>query len=159
MIDRKLSFVLRNGELSIEKTEENSYKYVGGSPITINTNGNVSGNVGPYSFNGISWNSYDTDKEGNGLCTFILPPAIVTLKREPDGTAPWKAGRTYAVGDLLRPTVSTGTPSYAVWTNEPYDNKVTHAQYVYPAKIIAIEGSASSPTAITILLTYCFEEG
>ena len=156
-IDRNLSWVLRHGELATDTSD--SYPFVGGSPIKI-VSGTVSGNLGTSDmFNGIAWNSQADDEADQSLSTFILPPAIVTLKAETNGVKPWKTygGLTWAVGDLLRPIVSTGTTCVAVWTNEVYSSEVSKAVYVYPAKIIAMEGTSSVPTSMTILVTPCLK--
>jgi len=159
MLDRKLSFVLRNGELALQTTEVGTYEFVGGSPITINTNGKVSGNISAYEFNGVAWNSFTDDDAQENLATFILPPAIVTIKAETDGRKPWKTGVTFAVGDLVRPTTSTGTIAYAVWTNEVYANAVQYTQYTYPAKIIELVGAGANPTSLTLLVSPAYKAG
>jgi hypothetical protein len=165
VIDRTLSFILRHGELATDVASKASYSFLGGSPITI-YGGLVSGYLGASakaieaSFRGVAWHSLCEDDAKEDLSSFIISPAIVTIQAEDseyadNGEKPWYPGLTYAVDDLLRPTVSTGTPAYAVWTNAVYSNEISNSMYIYAAMIIALTGTGANPTSLTLLVTPC----
>jgi len=176
MLKRDILWVARYGELDCDVTNKASYMYVGGSPITIDSNGKVSPNLGATqkaqetSFVAVAWHNLDYDDAMGDKATIIFPPAILWISKGTDtlemsgtsysdGDAPFKSGVTYAVGDLLRPTLTTGTPAYAQWTNEAYNSEQSNVVYPYPAKILEIDGSASSPTALKIILGTFYKEG
>jgi len=176
MLVRDINWVLRYGVLSADVENKASYAYVGGSPITINDSGVITANLGATaiaqetSFVGVAWHNIDFDDAcSDNLATIIFPPAILYLEEGTeygpitgtayaDGSAPWKAGRTYVIGNLLRPILTTGTPAYAVWTNEAYQSEQSNVVYPFPAKIIGRTGSAASPTQLQILLGTFYRE-
>ena len=161
MLNRECDFALKNGDLSISS---DGYKWIGGSPVKLDANGQISGNIGQCEFFRVGYHNYDYDKGTTGLCTYITPPAILTLEKSTevdiagkeyaDVVAPWdEAVTTYAVGDLLRPTTQTsGGTTYACWTNAAYADLATGSLASYPAKIRSMVGSGASVTSITIEL-------
>lgn len=176
MLVRDINWVLRHGVLSADVDNKASYAYVGGSPITINSSGVVTANLGATarlqetSFVAVAWHSIDFDDAiSDDLATIIFPPAILNLEQGTeygpitgtayaDGSAPWKSGQTYNIGSLLRPILTTGTPAYAVWTPESYQSETANVVYPCPAKIIGRTGSAASPTQLQILIGTFYKE-
>lgn len=154
-INRTMNYVLKHGELTADVANVASYLYVGGSPVTIDSNGLVSAYITHEAdYAAVAYHSLTDDDAQEDLGTIIFAPAIVTLEAEDDGTTPWETdgSPTYAIGDLLRPTNSSGTPAYAQWTNEAYSAGAANDHNVYFAKVIGLEGSGASPTSLTILL-------
>lgn len=156
-IDREMSYVLKLGDRTVDTTAAKGY--IGGSPVKFDSSGYLSGQVAQYECDGVAYHSSAEDisgslpTEGFGLGTIIFAPAIVILKKAAsDAAAPWDTTVTYVVGNMLRPTTATsGGVDYAVWTNAAYSG-LTSDLAVYPAKLIAMDGSGSAPNSLTILL-------
>jgi hypothetical protein len=153
MLDTIQYYVVKNGELTIDTT--GTYKWVGGSPLKIDSSGELSGDFSSAiaAFSGVAYNSWATDDSHPAkLGTYLVAPCFITIKKaSTDTCAPWYAGLTYSVGDILRPAVqASGATSYACWTNAAYASEISNSQYVYWAKIIAVTGAAAAPTALRL---------
>lgn len=163
-ITRDMEYVFKWGELSIDSDNRATYAYLGGSPVTIkadaNNNALISGQCDSENYFGVAYHSMDEDYALEEQATVVFAPAILTLGAEDAnvnytsyGKKPWKTygSPTYAVGSLLHPMTATGTPGYAVWTNDAYSG-TSNEHNVYFAKIISFTGTAGNPTEMTILL-------
>lgn len=151
-------YVEKWGELEIDKTS--GYRYTGGSPVFIDSNGKVSGDfhTNVECVDGIAQNSFELDDSHPAdKCSFLIAPNIVTIKYDSDldEEYPWYPGLTWAMGDLLRPSVSTGTTKYAVWTNAVYGYGNAGEHQVYHAKLVAFTGTSTVPTSLTLLFKHC----
>jgi hypothetical protein len=163
MIDRELSYVLKLGDRTADTTATKGY--IGGSPVKFNSSGYITGDLAQYECDGIAYHSSAEDISGTGPCegfglgTIIFAPAIVTLKKgTADAAAPWDTTVTFVVGNLLRATTLTsGSIAYACWTNTAYSGPTTGMGVVYCARVIAMTGSGSAPTSLTLLLGHFFK--
>lgn len=157
-LNRTLNFVLRHGELDVDVANKASYSYVGGSPVAIDTDGLVSATIGSETAAvGIAANALEADDDQEDKGTIYFAPGIYTLEAESSGVAdgikPFKiyGSPNWSVGDLIRPMQATGTPAYAVWTNDEYTSEQSNCQYVYYGKVLNVAGTANNPTSLTIL--------
>ena len=164
---RQMQFVFKNGEFPITK---DGYKFVGGSPVALNSSGAITGNVSETTgIIGVAMHSYDLS-DTRDLVTIILPPALFTIDKgseeysgmtenelyDPadDATiAPWDTTKTYAVGDLLRPTtVAVSGVTYAVWTNAEYTGFAAGTYLLtYPAQVKGYTGTDGGGTNIVTM--------
>lgn len=159
MIDRNLTFAIRDGEFTVDETSD--YSWVGGAPVGLDASGNITAEfavTGAVGYMGVAWHSQAEAIAGESLVSVIYPPARITIKKGttswPDGAgtddaySPWDESCTYAVGELLRPTQkSDGGVYYSVWTNATLTDLGS-----YFARIVSMEGSGSAPTSLTIVI-------
>ena len=159
MVDRNLTFAIRDGEFTIDSGTD--YEWVGGSPVGLDASGNITANytvTGAIAYMGVAWHSKAEAVLGESLVSVIYPPARITIKKGttawPDGAhaadaySPWDESCTYAIGNLLRPSLkSSGGVYYSVWTNATLTNLGS-----YFARIVGMEGSGSAPTSLTIVI-------
>lgn len=157
-LDRDINYVFKIGDRSVDLTAAKGY--IGGSPVDFDALGKITGQVTQDSFVGVAYHSSAEDiggtlpTEGFGLGTVIFPPAILKLIQLPtDATSPWKTSETYNLGALLRPTTETvDGVDYAVWCPTAYAGIGAGNMVVWPAKVIAREGAAGTPTSLQIVL-------
>jgi len=159
MIDRNLTFAIRDGEFTIDSGTDTSW--VGGAPVGLDATGNITANfavTGAVGYMGVAWHSKAEALAKESLVSVIYPPARITIKKGttswPDGAgvddaySPWDETKTYAIGELLRPAIVTsGSVDYSVWTNATLTNLGS-----YFARIVGMEGSGSAPTSLTIVI-------
>lgn len=158
-LNRTMNYVLKHGELTVDIANIASYSYVGGSPITIDSGGLISAYITTeVDYAGVAYHRLEEDNALEDQGTILFAPAIVTIEPETmnDGSTvkPWKTygSLTWAIGDLLRPMNASGTPAYAVWTNEVYSAGSANEHNVFFAKVIGLTGTTSVPTSLTLLL-------
>ena len=159
MIDRNLTFAVRDGEFAIDSSSD--YSWVGGAPVGLDASGNITAEfavTGAIGYMGVAWHSQAEAIAKDSLVSVIYPPARITIKKGvtswPDGAdvddaySPWDESRTYAIGQLLRPLAkSDGGVYYSVWTNATLTDLGS-----YFARIVGMEGSGSAPTSLTIVI-------
>jgi hypothetical protein len=152
MLDRNMQFVYQFGELATD--DSTTHSWVAGAPVGLNSAGEVSANfntTGKIAFLGVAKNTQANDLEKTGYSAYIKGPCIVTIsKGDDDDYSPWDEGVSdWAVGQLLRPILknTSGSLYSSVWSNASLTDLGGRF-----AMIIAMTGTASAPTSLTIEL-------